>query len=160
MLLCVNILQDPSKVFHRRNAHSLFIENLIWIHPMTELSAILSPFHVLIFFGESAYPYRIFVWPICLHFLLYFLLVHLYASIRMPSKGTCAKPLNCVKKQWSLLSPLRKRRPFQLIQYIRNIRVSCIVYSFVESCSSTLHFLNCIIVVPLVWVLDSGAILH
>ena len=37
-------------------------------------------------------PYWLVVWPICLNFMLCFLLVPLYASTRTPLKGTCAKP--------------------------------------------------------------------
>ena len=59
----------------------------------------------------------------------------------------------------SLLSPLRKRRPPQLIKHIRNTRISCIP-TFDESCSSTLHVLNLITVVLLVWVPDSSTTLH
>ena len=72
----------------------------------------------------------------------------------------CQTVNNFVKQnKSSLMSPLRKRRPPQLIRHIRNTRVSCIP-TFDESCSSTLHPLNIITVVLLVWVPDSGAILH
>ena len=57
------------------------------------------------------------------------------------------------------MSPLRKRRPFQLIKHIKNTGVSCIPTSN-EPCSSTLHLLNFVIVVILVWVTDRGVILH
>ena len=59
----------------------------------------------------------------------------------------------------SLLSPLRKSRPPQHIRHIRNTRVSWIP-TFDEPCSSTLHPLNFVTVVFLVWVPNSGAILH
>ena len=59
----------------------------------------------------------------------------------------------------SLLSPLRKRRPPQHMKYIRNTRVSWIP-TFDEPCSSMRHPLNFVTVVFLVWVPNSGAILH
>ena len=54
---------------------------------------------------------------------------------------------------------MRKRRPPQHIKHIRNTRVSRIP-TFDEPCSSTLHPLNFVTVVLLVWVPNSGAILH
>ena len=72
----------------------------------------------------------------------------------------CQTVYNFVKQyKSSLMSPLRKRRPPQHIKNIRNIRVSRIP-TFDEPCSSTLHPLNFVTVVFLVWVLNSGAILH
>ena len=59
----------------------------------------------------------------------------------------------------SLLSPLRKSCPPQHIKHIRNIRVSWIP-TFDAPCSLTLHTLNFITVVFLVWVPNSGAVLH
>ena len=61
----------------------------------------------------------------------------------------------------SLLSPLIKRRPTQHIKHthIRNTRISQIP-TFDEPCSSTLHPLNFVTVVFLVWVPNSGAILQ
>ena len=56
-------------------------------------SAKASPFHALIVLGKDDCPYWLVVWPICLNFMLGFLLVPLYASTRTPSKDTCAKPL-------------------------------------------------------------------
>ena len=49
--------------------------------------------------------------------------------------------------------------PPQHIKHIRNTRVSRIP-TFDEPCSSTLHPLNFVTVVFLVWVPNSGAILH
>ena len=67
---------------------------------------------------------------------------------------------NFVKQNKSrLLAPLIKRRPPQHIKHIRNTRVSQI-HTFDEPCSSTLHPLNFVTVVFLVWVTNSGAILH
>ena len=64
----------------------------------------------------------------------------------------CQTVNNFVKQnKLSLLSPLRKRRPPQYIKHIRNT-------TFDEPCSSTLHPLNFITVVFLVWVPNSGAI--
>ena len=72
----------------------------------------------------------------------------------------CQTVNNFVKQnKSSLLSPLRKRRPPQHIKHIRNTRVSRIP-TFDEPCSSTLHPLNFVTVVFLVWVPNSGAILH
>ena len=72
----------------------------------------------------------------------------------------CQTVNNFVKqKKLSLLSPLRKRCPPQHIKHIRNTRVSRIP-TFDEPCSSTLHPLNFVTVVFLVWVPNSGAILH
>ena len=71
--------------------------------------------------------------------MLCFLLVPLYASTRTPSK--------------------RKRRQPQHIKHIRNTRVSWIP-TFDEPCSLTLHPLNFVTVVFLVWVPNSGTILH
>ena len=59
----------------------------------------------------------------------------------------------------SLLSPLIKRRPPQHIKHIRNTRVSRIP-TFDKPCSSTLHPLKFVTVLFLVWVPNSGAILH
>ena len=69
--------------------------------------------------------------------------------------------INNLVKQYRpiLLSPLRKRCSPQHIKHIRNTRVSCIP-TFDEPCSSTLHPLNLISVVLLVWVPDSGSIIH
>ena len=64
-----------------------------------------------------------------------------------------------MKIKWSLLCLLRKRRPPQHIKHIRNTRISRIS-TFDEPCSSTLHPLNFVTVVFLVWVPNSGAILH
>ena len=89
--------------------------------------------------------------------MLCFLLVPFYASTRTPSKGTCAKPL--IQNKSSLLYRLRKRRPPQHIKHIRHTRVSRIP-TFDEPCSSTLYPLNFVTVVFLVWVPNSGAILH
>ena len=61
-------------------------------------SAKPSPFHALIVLGKNDCPYCLVVWPICLNFMLCFLLVPLYASTRTPSKGTCAKPLIIVSQ--------------------------------------------------------------
>ena len=72
----------------------------------------------------------------------------------------CQTVNNFVKQnKSSLLSPLRKRRPPQHSKHIRNTRVSWIP-TFDEPCSSTLHPLNFPTVVLLVWVPNSGAILH
>ena len=72
----------------------------------------------------------------------------------------CQTVNNFVKQnKSSLLSPLRKRRPPQHIKHIRNNRVSQIP-TFDEPCSSTLHPLNFVTVVLLVWAPNSGAILH
>ena len=72
----------------------------------------------------------------------------------------CQTVNNFVKQnKSSLLSPLRKRRPPQHIKHIRNTRVSRIP-NFDEPCSSTLHPLNFVTVVFLVWVPNSGVILH
>ena len=72
----------------------------------------------------------------------------------------CQTVNNFVKQnKSSLLSPLRKRRPPQHIKHIRNTRVSRIP-AFDKPCSSTLHPLNFVTVVLLVWVPNSGAILH
>ena len=38
---------------------------------------------------ENDCPYWLVVWPICLNFILCFLLLPIYTSIRTPSKGTC-----------------------------------------------------------------------
>ena len=59
----------------------------------------------------------------------------------------------------SLLSPLRNRLPPQHIKHIRNTRVSRIP-TFDKPCSTTLHPLNFVIILFLVWVPNSGAILH
>ena len=45
--------------------------------------------YALIVLGINDCPYWLVVWPICLNFILCFLLVPLYASTRTPSKGTC-----------------------------------------------------------------------
>ena len=76
-------------------------------------------------------------------------------------KGHLCQTVNNFVKQnkSSLLSPLRKKQPPQLIKNIRNTRVSCIP-TFDEPCSWTLHPLNLITVVLWVWVPNSGAILH
>ena len=72
----------------------------------------------------------------------------------------CQAVNNFVKQnKSSLLSPLRKRHPPQHIKHIRNTRVS-LIPTFDEPCSSTLHPLNFVTVVLLVWVPNSGAILH
>ena len=72
----------------------------------------------------------------------------------------CQTVNNFVKQnKSSLLSPLRKRRPPQHIKHIKNTRVSWIP-TFDEPCSSTLHPLNFVTVVFLVWVPNSGAILR
>ena len=75
----------------------------------------------------------------------------------------CQTVNNFVKQnKSSLLSPLRKRQPPQLIKHIRNTRVSCIP-TFDEPCSSMLHPFNLIYIITvvlLVWVLNRGAILH
>ena len=72
----------------------------------------------------------------------------------------CQTVNNFVKQnKLSLLSPMRKRRPPQHIKHIRNTRVSRIP-PFDEPYNSTLHPLNFITVVFLVWVPNSGAILH
>ena len=72
----------------------------------------------------------------------------------------CQTVNNFVKQnESSLLSPLRKRRPPQHIKHIRNTRVSRIP-TFNKPCSSTLHLLNFVTVAFLVWVPNSGAILH
>ena len=69
----------------------------------------------------------------------------------------CQTVNNFVKqKRLSLLSHLRKRCPPQHIKHIRNTRVSRIP-AFDEPCSSTLHPLNFVTVVFLVWVPNSGA---
>ena len=74
-------------------------------------------------------------------------------------EGHLCRTVNNLVKQnsSSILSPLRKRRPSQLIKHIRNTRVYCIP-TFSEPCRSTLHHLNFVTVVFLVWVPDSGAI--
>ena len=65
----------------------------------------------------------------------------------------CQTVNNFVKQnKSSLLSPLRNRRPPQHIKHIRNTRVSRIP-TFDEPC-------NFVTVVFLVWVPNSGAILH
>ena len=76
-------------------------------------------------------------------------------------KGHLCQTVNNFVKQnkSSLLSPLRKRLPPQHIKHIRNTRVSRIP-TFDKPCSSTLHPLNFVTVVFLVWVPNSGAILH
>ena len=51
-------------------------------------SAKARPFHALIVLGKNDCPYWLVVWPICLNFMLCFLLVPLYASTKTPSKGT------------------------------------------------------------------------
>ena len=56
-------------------------------------SAKTSPFHALIGLKKNDCPYWLVVSQFCLNFILCFLQVLLYASIRTPSKGTCAKPL-------------------------------------------------------------------
>ena len=62
----------------------------------------------------------------------------------------CQTVNNFVKQdKSSLLSPLRKRRPPQLIKHVRNTRVSRIP-TLDEPCSSTLHPLNFLTVVFLV----------
>ena len=71
----------------------------------------------------------------------------------------CQTVNNFVKHNKSSLSPLRKSRPPQYIKHIRNTRVSRI-HAFDEPFSSTLHPLNLVTVVFLVWVPNSGAILH
>ena len=72
----------------------------------------------------------------------------------------CQTVNNFVKQnKSSLLCPLRKRLPPQLIKHIRYTRISCIP-TFNEPCSLTLHPLNLITVVLLVWLPDSGVILH
>ena len=72
----------------------------------------------------------------------------------------CQTVNNFVKQdKSSLLSPMRKRLLPQLIKHIRNTRVSRIP-TLDEPCSSTLHPLNCVTVVFLVWVPNSDAILH
>ena len=72
----------------------------------------------------------------------------------------CQTVNNFVKQnKSSLLSPLRKRRPPQHIKNIRNTRVSWIP-TFDQPCSSTLHPLKFVTVVFLVWVPNSGVILH
>ena len=72
----------------------------------------------------------------------------------------CQTVNNFVKQnKSSLLSTLRKRRPPQHIKHIRNSRVSWIP-TFDEPYSSTLHALNFVTVVFLVWVPNSGAILR
>ena len=72
----------------------------------------------------------------------------------------CQTVNNIVKqKKLSLLSPLRKRCPPQHIKHIRNTRVSRIP-TVDDLCSSTLHPLNFVTVVILLWVSNSGAILH
>ena len=48
-------------------------------------SAKASLFHALIVLGKNDCPYWLVVWPICLNFMLCFLLVPLYASTRTPS---------------------------------------------------------------------------
>ena len=97
-----------------------------------------SPFHALIVFGKKYCPYWLVVWPICLYFTVN----------------------NFVKQnKSSLLSPLRKRCPPQHIKHSRNTRVSQ-TPTFDEPCSSMLHPLNFVTVVFLVWVPNSGTILH
>ena len=72
----------------------------------------------------------------------------------------CQTVNNFVKQnKSSLLSHLRKRRPPQHIKHIRNTRVYRIP-TFDEPCSSTLHPLNFVTVVFLVWDPNSSAILH
>ena len=72
----------------------------------------------------------------------------------------CQTVNNFVKQnKSSLLSPLRIRRPPQHIKHIRNTRVSRIP-TFDKPCSSMLYPLNFVTVVFLVWVPNSGAILH
>ena len=67
----------------------------------------------------------------------------------------CHTVNNFVKQNKSnLLSPLIKRRPPQNIKHIGNTRVSQIP-TFGEPCSSTLHPLNFVTVVFLVWVPNS-----
>ena len=76
-------------------------------------------------------------------------------------EGHLCQTVNNFVKQYksSLLSPLRKRRPPQHIKHIRNTRVSRIP-TFDKPCSLMLHPLNFVTVVFLVWVPNSGAILH
>ena len=62
-------------------------------------SAKPSPFHALIFLGKNDCPYWLVVLPICLNFILCFLLVPLYASTRTHSNGTCAKQLIICKTE-------------------------------------------------------------
>ena len=115
-----------------------------------------SPFHALIVYGKNDCPYWLVVWPICLNFMLCFILVPLYAF-----EGHLCQTVNNFVKQnkSSLLSPLGKRRPPQHIKHIRNTRVSRIP-TFDEPCSLPLHPLNLVTVVFLVWVPNSGPILH
>ena len=72
----------------------------------------------------------------------------------------CQTVNNFVKQNKSSpLSPLRKKSTPQHIKLIRNTKVSGIP-TFDEPCSSTLHPLDFVTVVFLVWVPNSGAILH
>ena len=72
----------------------------------------------------------------------------------------CQTVNNSVKQnKSSLLSPLRKRQPPKLIKHVRHTRVSCIP-TYDEPCSSTLHPLNLLTVVLLVWVQESGDMFH
>ena len=93
---------------------------------------------------------------------------HVFSSsalIRLDKDGfeghVCQTVNNFVKQNntSSLLSSLKKRHPPQHIKHIRNTRVSWIP-TFDEPCSPTLHHLNFVTVVLLVWVPNSGTILH
>ena len=90
-----------------------------------------------------------------------FLLVPLIRLDKDAFGGHLCHTVNNFVKQnkSSLLSPLIKRRQPQHIKYIKNTRVSRIP-TFDESCSSMLYPLNFVTVVFLVWVPNSGAILH
>ena len=86
------------------------------------------------------------------HHILLHRLRHMYGV-----SGAALKWIESYLTDRSLLSPLRKRCPPQHIKHIRNTRVFRIP-TFDEPCSSTLHPLNFITVVFLVWVPNSGAI--
>ena len=120
-----------------------------------------SPFHALIVLGKR----RLSILASCMANLSKFHVVFSSSNhVRLDKdafEGHLCQTVNNFVKQdkSSLLSPLRKRRPPQLIKHIRNTRVSRIP-THDEPCSSTLHRLNFGTVVFLVRVPNSGAILH
>ena len=124
-------------------------------------SAKASPFHALIVLGKK----RLSILASCMANLSKFHVVFSSSTLIRLDKDTfkghlCQNINNFVKQnKSSLLSPLRKRRPPQHIKHFRNTRVSRIP-TFDEPSSLTLYPLNFVTVVFLVWVPNSGAILH
>ena len=76
----------------RKGCTLILIKKLIQKAANDGASAKASPFHAQIVLGENDCPYWLVVGPISLNFILCFLLVLLYASIRTLSNGTYAKP--------------------------------------------------------------------